>query len=756
MSHLLKKLQTLAFVLVSVSLSAQYSGTISVPNATFSNLGVLVDSLNAYGLNGALTVNVTATQTAPTGGYVLGNTGSALLTTLSATNTLTLNGGGNSITAFTGTRLGSASSGINDAIFSLAGVDFVTIKRFVFNELSTNTTVTTAMENAVGIYNVGTTAGSANGCQFITIDSNEVNLGNVNSVGAVFSVLPYTINGTTAISWTGGTADVHRNITISNNTMNDGFNGVIYRGSTTAQSRALVVRNNTFNNLGASASTASMYGCWFFYLDSAIVHNNTFNFDTAHGSGTSYGIFWSSNCGGVAEAVGNNINLRHNGNSQTIGIAAGSLLGSAFTLRKNYISFGNMPTLTTGALMGVQHTYGGGNVYTITIDSNIIEGTAPQATSGQLTGFSIGGSSTLASATITNNIVRRINRNGLGATSLLNAAIYVTTMLNLTASNNVIDSIMYTNTSGTTAAVVNGIYGITVTNINILNNRISNLFVRGTTTATTSAVRGIYTSASASTIQNITNNDIFNIGIDQSVTTGGGLVNGIHLLPGATTPLNIERNRIYNLSNNCATGTVNGLLFSQGVMNINNNMISNLSSPNSTLSNGLVGFNATAGSSIDFNYNTISIGRTSPISSSASSFGASGIFIGSTASAFNAKNNIVNIKGVSTSAASNIAALRRVSGTAGTKPANFTLSNNIWNVNTSAATESYIYIEGTATTFTNAYHIGGGSLGINDASTFNTACGAYKSWMGDVAAFTEDSLVAGTVQQVLGSLLQVH
>jgi hypothetical protein len=82
MSHLLKKLQTLAFVLVSVSLSAQYSGTINVPNATFGNLGVLVDSLNAYGLNGALTVNVTAAQTAPTNGYVLGNTGSALLTTL--------------------------------------------------------------------------------------------------------------------------------------------------------------------------------------------------------------------------------------------------------------------------------------------------------------------------------------------------------------------------------------------------------------------------------------------------------------------------------------------------------------------------------------------------------------------------------------------------------------------------------------------------------------------------------------------------
>jgi hypothetical protein len=83
------KLQTLAYIILTLNLSAQYSGTINVPNATFGNLSVLVDSLNAYGLNGALTVNVTAAQTAPTNGYVLGNTGSALLTTLSTTNTLT-------------------------------------------------------------------------------------------------------------------------------------------------------------------------------------------------------------------------------------------------------------------------------------------------------------------------------------------------------------------------------------------------------------------------------------------------------------------------------------------------------------------------------------------------------------------------------------------------------------------------------------------------------------------------------------------
>jgi hypothetical protein len=84
-------------------------------------------------------------------------------------------------------------------------------------------------------------------------------------------------------------------------------------------------------------------------------------------------------------------------------------------------------------------------------------------------------------------------------------------------------------------------------------------------------------------------------------------------------------------------------------MNVRNNFISNLTSPNSTLSNGLVGFNATAGGPVLFDYNTINIGATTPITSSSSSFGASGIFIGSVAAALTARNNIVNIKGVSSS-----------------------------------------------------------------------------------------------------------
>ena len=116
---LLKTTLLLLVGLVSFSkISAQYSGTISVPNATFSNLGVLIDSLNQYGLSGNLTVTVTAAQTAPTDGYSLGST------TLNSSMTgrrLTFNGNANTITASAGTRSVTTTvsfTGIFDFIWS--------------------------------------------------------------------------------------------------------------------------------------------------------------------------------------------------------------------------------------------------------------------------------------------------------------------------------------------------------------------------------------------------------------------------------------------------------------------------------------------------------------------------------------------------------------------------------------------------------------------------------------------------------------
>ena len=175
-SHSYSKFFLLAFVALANmqnSLTAQYSGTISVPNGTFANLGVLIDSLNQYGLNGALTVNFTATQTAPTLGYQLGS--AALNASMSSTNTLTFNGG--TINAYTGgTRTGTAITsgtsstfGTNDAMFVVRGTDFVRFTSMTFNENAANTTNASGMENAIAFHNLAGTTGAMDGCQNIQI-----------------------------------------------------------------------------------------------------------------------------------------------------------------------------------------------------------------------------------------------------------------------------------------------------------------------------------------------------------------------------------------------------------------------------------------------------------------------------------------------------------------------------------------------------------------------------------------------------------
>ena len=78
-----------------VASKAQLSGTYHIPS-DYSTLATAIADLNSQGVSAAVTIVVDASspQTAPAGGYVIGGAGSALLTSTSAVNTVTINGGG--------------------------------------------------------------------------------------------------------------------------------------------------------------------------------------------------------------------------------------------------------------------------------------------------------------------------------------------------------------------------------------------------------------------------------------------------------------------------------------------------------------------------------------------------------------------------------------------------------------------------------------------------------------------------------------
>src|SRR5256885_11239295 len=90
-----------AAFLFSSNAIAQLTGVKNIPG-DYADLAAAVTDLNAQGVGaGGVTLNVLAgnPQTVPAGGYVIGNTGSAVLTTPSSSNPIVIQGNSNTITA---------------------------------------------------------------------------------------------------------------------------------------------------------------------------------------------------------------------------------------------------------------------------------------------------------------------------------------------------------------------------------------------------------------------------------------------------------------------------------------------------------------------------------------------------------------------------------------------------------------------------------------------------------------------------------
>ena len=195
--------------------AAQVTGVKNVPG-DYADLAAAFSALNASGVGaGGATINLLAAQSAPVNGFQLGS--AALYSSLSSANPLIFQGNNNTVSGYIGTRAGSLTSGANDAIFVMNGVDWVTISGITFQDLTANTTTTTAMENAIAFYNVSTTSGSANGCQFNTVSGCTFDLGNVAVNGSAIFAGPYVFNSATTATWTANSADIHRSLTINNN-----------------------------------------------------------------------------------------------------------------------------------------------------------------------------------------------------------------------------------------------------------------------------------------------------------------------------------------------------------------------------------------------------------------------------------------------------------------------------------------------------------------------------------------------------------
>ena len=153
---------------------AQLTGSKYIPG-DYADLASAITDLNTQGVGaGGVILSLIAgnPQTAPAGGFVIGGTGTAVLTTTSSSNQVVIRGNGNTITASNAL----VSGALNDGIIKIVGADWITITGFTLGENPLNT-ITTAGSNNMTEWGIALlSVNSGNGSQNITVEGNIIQL----------------------------------------------------------------------------------------------------------------------------------------------------------------------------------------------------------------------------------------------------------------------------------------------------------------------------------------------------------------------------------------------------------------------------------------------------------------------------------------------------------------------------------------------------------------------------------------------------
>jgi hypothetical protein len=745
------------------------TGTKNIPG-DYADLAAAITDLNTQGVGaGGVTFNVIAgnPQTSPAnagttgGGYLIGGTGSLVLTTTSAANPVTIQGNGNTITAPATHIVGQ----LNDGIFKLIGADWITITGFTMQENAANI-VTTAASNTMTEFGVALVYVTAtDGSQNNTITGNTIDLNRTyqNTFG-IYSNSTHTNTAVTTSVTATGAAGSNAPLTITANNITDVNNGIVVVGPTAAAD------NNDGITIGGTAPNA----------------NTLTNFGTT-GTFSGYANV-SGTVNGILVRNSKNFNVSFNSITSSSG-ASGVTAG---TLRGIYVpSASNQPTgtftnnINNNTLAVTSHVVAG-TINGINVESTTSSATSTTninnnnfttlnhtiaAASGAITAISQSGSATAGplNHNINNNTFTNLTSSTTGAfTFISNSWTRPTSGIGNVNTNSIVTAFNKTGAGGiVTLYTSNSFSGATINEINT-NNNFSNITVTGATTIAgwastdggspiktvtgntfsnwvggTSTVTGLAVSFSGSA--NVSNNTVNSIscactliGIASSggiqtfsqntvhtlTSTGAASVTGISNTGGTTETY--SKNKIYDLSNSNAGGSVNGISVSSGTtVNIQNNLIGNLLAAAATGSNAINGINITSTSTstnINVFFNTVYVSNPT----SGAGFGSSGIFHAasavSTTAALNLRNNIIVNTSVQNGAGLTVA-YRRSVGTAGTL-ANYasTSNNNDFYAGTPSAT-NLIYYDGTSTAMTIAAYKSGvftaGTIAPRDSASFS-------------------------------------
>lgn len=704
---------------------AQVTGVKTVPG-DYATLADAITALNTTGVGaGGATITITAPQSAPAGGYLLGS--ATLNASTSAANPLVINGGNQVITAQTGTGAGTATV-LPDAVLIIAGTDYLTLNQLNIAENAANTTITTQMECGILVRNLTTDDAPQN----LSITGCSINLNGTGALSSTAGIVECGISVqnvpyTTAISPISTTATaptsapgIPINITISGNTITNCYSGIAVIGHSTAANYIgnIVIGGNT----PADGNTITNFGA------KAPESNNTV---VAAGNG-----IFIANVNGT-QILRNTITASSVFNA-TYGIQSAAEAGNR-VIRHNVVS-GNSIATTAQLFYAIFNTSAPQNV---SVDSNTVQNITLAGT-GQFYGvYNNGTANATGSGTTNGNTITNITRTGANGNTY---GMFVSTLSNTPGreiKNNIVSN--FTNTTSATGAT--NIYGIYVANTQAsvsTGNVISNLSVGGTGTGAV-VIYGLYTNVATNT-HVLDSNRISGLAINHNPTSGS-LVYGI-FSTNASGIVTLSRNNISGLTIAGTVATASGVegINLTGASNdrtVSNNFISGLSAPAISLDNAIRGINATAGVNNKIYNNTIYLGGGSPLTSTGANFGASGVTWNgtnvNTTTSVDLRNNIIHVNVTTTGNAISAALRNTNAGVVGTCPVTYlsTSNNNIYY--TPNITKTHLYAESAVGTGTvsNAYSL------TNDAS-FNTSCGLFKTFAAprEFGTFTENNLAS--------------
>jgi hypothetical protein len=660
--------------------------------ANYATLADAITALNSATINSPVVITLTGNETAPAGGYSITQLGGTVA------NTITIQGSGSTITAYTPQVVAQKF----DAIFKIIGGDYITIQNFTMQENSGNTVATLA-SNTMTEFGVALFAATAtNGAQNNTIQNNTITLSSAtkyqNAIGIFSTCASSSTNGIQAASNIAGT---NSNNKFYSNTISGVASGfyfiapaqtatVFESGNDIGGSSGATGNNitfgvcNTAGDLGfTSYSGATAAGVYFRNVVGSSAKYNTINSVST----------LTLPCGGIFSANGssptgityttnfsnNNITLTNVGTTAITGIEFGSGLSTGTIVCNNNTININQTTsgICTAPIYGIKANYA---TATNTCNGNTITFTQSFGfgySTGALTMIDMSGAGTTLTANSNTITVNQTNTSAASDISSIligikaqPASSSATVNIGSSGNSNTITFKQSSTSSGTFSHAIT--YIDAASTISSLNISYNTLNTSGGSLKTTGTTYGLSFSGTISSSLTVNNNSLNIVRISTS-----GIFYGIYAAGSTALSSNYNINNNAVSLNSASSGSTTAGIYNNesATKTMNGNSIT-ITGSGSTLN----GFYLNNGTN---NVGAAGLGNTISLSSSAVTptiYGVNGNGTGT----FNVKNNTISTMSASASStnAPIISAIRMTGGTTDIS------NNSIYGVGTGAGSGS--------------------------------------------------------------------